>query len=114
MGALTKKQLELLGYIKAAQDREGVTPSFDEMREALALRSKSGVHRLIAALEERGYIRRLPYRARCIEVLPEPHLPESLPAFPTALLAKEANRRGLVLGRIYRDVTGTRRFEAVT
>lgn len=59
-------------------------------------------------------IRRLPYRARCIEVLPEPHLPESLPAFPTALLAKEANRRGLVLGRIYRDVTGTRRFEAVT
>lgn len=71
---LTRKQYELLQYINTYQVRQGYSPSYDEMREALALRSKSGVHRLIRALEERGAIRRRPHRARSIEVLlpPEP------------------------------------------
>ncbi len=71
---LTKKQLELLDFINRRMKRDGVPPSFDEMKEALALRSKSGIHRLITALEERGFIRRLAHRARAIEIakLPEP------------------------------------------
>ena len=70
---LTRKQLELLDFIKTRMDRDGVPPSFDEMKDALDLRSKSGIHRLITALEERGFIRRLAHRARALEVtkLPE-------------------------------------------
>ncbi len=73
---LTRKQYELLVYIKKHLDSHGVSPSFDEMKEALALRSKSGIHRLITGLEERGFIRRLAHRARALEVvkLPENHL----------------------------------------
>src|SRR5579871_867539 len=71
---LTKKQSELLRFIHERLQDAGVPPSFDEMKEALELRSKSGIHRLIMALEERGFIRRLPNRARAIEVL---RLPES-------------------------------------
>lgn len=113
MSALTKKQRELLDYIRLFQGELGESPSFDEMRTALDLRSKSGVHRLVTALEERGYIRRIPNRARCLEVVPDPHLPETLPLFPTPILAREAKRRGLVLGRIFRDAEGARRFEAI-
>ncbi len=69
---LTRKQLDLLHFIDARQNRDGVPPSFDEMKEALNLRSKSGIHRLITALEERGFIRRLPHRARAIEILKRP------------------------------------------
>ena len=72
---LTRKQLDLLGLINARLQRDGVPPSFDEMKEALDLRSKSGIHRLITALEERGFIRRLPHRARAIEIV---KLPESM------------------------------------
>ena len=61
---LTRKQLDLLDFINKRLQRDGVPPSFDEMKEALDLRSKSGIHRLITALEERGFIRRLPHRAR--------------------------------------------------
>jgi repressor LexA len=70
---LTAKQRELLLFIDARLKDDGISPSFDEMREALELKSKSGVHRLISALEERGFIRRLPNRARALEVtkLPE-------------------------------------------
>src|SRR5476649_408473 len=71
---LTKKQSELLRFIHERLQDSGVPPSFDEMKEALDLRSKSGIHRLILALEERSFIRRLPNRARAIEVL---RLPES-------------------------------------
>lgn len=71
---LTKKQSELLRYIHERLKETGVPPSFDEMKDALDLRSKSGIHRLIMALEERGFIRRLPNRARALEVL---RLPES-------------------------------------
>lgn len=72
---LTKKQLDLLEFIHKRIQRDGVPPSFDEMKEALQLRSKSGIHRLITALEERGYIRRLAHRARAIEVT---RLPDAL------------------------------------
>jgi repressor LexA len=74
-GMLTRKQLELLDFIQKRMDRDGVSPSFDEMKEALDLRSKSGIHRLITALEERGFIRRLAHRARAIEIL---RLPEAM------------------------------------
>ncbi|MBV8850181.1 MAG: transcriptional repressor LexA [Methylobacteriaceae bacterium] len=77
---LTKKQSELLRFIHERLKETGVPPSFDEMKDALDLRSKSGIHRLVMALEERGFIRRLPNRARALEVL---KLPEaSTPASP--------------------------------
>ncbi len=69
---LTRKQLELLMFIHERLKESGVPPSFDEMKDALDLRSKSGIHRLITALEERGFIRRLPNRARALEVIKLP------------------------------------------
>lgn len=72
---LTRKQHDLLHFIHQRLQRDGVPPSFDEMKDALGLRSKSGIHRLILALEERGFIRRLAHRARAIEIL---RLPESI------------------------------------
>lgn len=72
---LTRKQLELLDFIRKRMASDGVPPSFDEMKDALDLRSKSGIHRLITALEERGFIRRLAHRARAIEVV---KLPEAM------------------------------------
>ena len=81
---LTAKQRELLLFINERLGESGVSPSFDEMREALDLKSKSGVHRLISALEERGFIRRLPNRARALEVikLPESSAPAALTTRP--------------------------------
>ena len=76
---LTKKQLDLLEFIQKRVQRDGVPPSFDEMKEALDLRSKSGIHRLITALEERGFIRRLAHRARALEII----------KLPEAMLAKK-------------------------
>ncbi|MFK7868299.1 MAG: transcriptional repressor LexA [Roseobacter sp.] len=78
---LTKKQLDLLEFIHKRVQRDGVPPSFDEMKEALDLRSKSGIHRLITALEERGFIRRLAHRARAIEIV---KLPQNLGGAATA------------------------------
>ena len=74
---LTRKQLELLLFINERLKEEGVPPSFEEMKMALDLQSKSGVHRLIVALEERGFLKRMPNRARALEVikLPESHSP---------------------------------------
>ncbi len=72
---LTRKQYDLLHFIHSRLQKDGIPPSFDEMKEALDLRSKSGIHRLITALEERGFIRRLAHRARAIEIL---KLPETL------------------------------------
>ncbi|WP_299617133.1 transcriptional repressor LexA [Pelagibius sp.] len=72
---LTKKQHELLLFIHGHLQRHGVSPSFDEMKDALALKSKSGIHRLITGLEERGFIKRLPHRARAVEVM---RLPDDL------------------------------------
>jgi repressor LexA len=69
---LTAKQHELLHFIQQKLDSSGISPSFEEMKEALGLKSKSGIHRLISALEERGFLRRLPNRARALEVLKLP------------------------------------------
>lgn len=69
---LTAKQHELLHFIQQRLDASGISPSFEEMKEALGLKSKSGIHRLISALEERGFLRRLPNRARALEVLKIP------------------------------------------
>jgi len=74
---LTRKQYELLQYIEGHVKKRGVSPSFDEMKDALGLKSKSGIHRLITGLEERGFIRRLPHRARALEIL---RLPENMTA----------------------------------
>jgi len=85
---LTAKQQELLIFIHNRLEEGGVSPSFDEMKDALSLKSKSGIHRLISALEERGFIRRLPNRARALEVL---KLPDGLPrALPSATQAATA------------------------
>ena len=83
---LTRKQHELICFISDRLEETGVSPSFEEMKEALDLKSKSGVHRLISALEERGFIRRLPNRARALEILKMPErgevvkLPKKAPA----------------------------------
>ncbi|MGB3472000.1 MAG: transcriptional repressor LexA [Erythrobacter sp.] len=69
---LTAKQHELIRFIQQRLEETGISPSFEEMKEALDLKSKSGVHRLISALEERGFIRRLPNRARALEVIRQP------------------------------------------
>jgi len=72
---LTKKQRDLLLFIHGRLQKEAIPPSYDEMKDALGLHSKSGIHRLVNALEERGFLKRLPYRARAIEIL---RLPEAL------------------------------------
>ena len=84
---LTAKQHELLNFIHERLSKTGVSPSFDEMREALDLKSKSGVHRLISALEERQFIRRLPNRARALEVLKVPEI--AAPAIAAAAIASK-------------------------
>ena len=97
MTVLTRKQNELLMFINKRLNDDGVSPSFDEMKEALRLKSKSGIHRLITGLEERGFLRRLPHRARALQVL---KLPETaaLPApNVTPLLADP--RRGFAESR---------------
>lgn len=83
---LTRKQHELLSYIASHVSETGTSPSFEEMKEALSLRSKSGIHRLVTALEERGFIRRHPHRARAVEVV---RLPEYLAPF-----GRKGPRRG--------------------
>ena len=80
---LTKKQYELLLFINERLKETGVSPSFDEMKEALNLRSKSGIHRLITALEERGFIKRLAHRARALEVVKLPDTMSSSLAAPS-------------------------------
>ncbi len=81
---LTAKQHELIRFIQHRLEETGISPSFEEMKEALDLKSKSGVHRLISALEERGFIRRLPNRARALEVI---KMPEDATPTPRATLA---------------------------
>lgn len=88
---LTAKQQQLLSYIKQHLDQGGVSPSFEEMKEALDLKSKSGIHRLISALEERGFIRRLPNRARALEIL---KLPDGMPV--SALASDSATETNVV------------------
>jgi repressor LexA len=93
---LTRKQRDLLEFIHRRVQRDGVPPSFDEMKEALDLRSKSGIHRLITALEERGFIRRLAHRARAIEIVKMPEAMEK-PGFSPRVIEGDrppANPKG--------------------
>jgi repressor LexA len=93
---LTRKQLELLLFINERLKESGIPPSFDEMKDALDLRSKSGIHRLITALEERGFIRRLPNRARALEVI---RLPDAVnPSF--AQMRQRGFRPNVIEGRL--------------
>lgn len=85
---LTRKQHELLRFIQIRLEETGISPSFEEMKDALDLKSKSGVHRLISALEERGFIRRLPNRARALEVI---KLPEDVSNKPSPRAAANSN-----------------------
>ena len=89
---LTRKQHELLMFIHERMKEAGIPPSFDEMKDALDLRSKSGIHRLITALEERGFIRRLPNRARALEVIRLPELDEPLARRPQGALRAQRHR----------------------
>jgi repressor LexA len=96
---LTRKQYDLLHFIHRRLQRDGVPPSFDEMKEALDLRSKSGIHRLITALEERGFIRRLPHRARAIEIVRLPETLDGSSGFqPELVSGGAADRRRSALG----------------
>src|SRR5947199_7651512 len=95
---LTRKQRELLLFINQRLTATGVSPSFDEMKDALSLKSKSGIHRLVGGLEERGFIRRLPHRARALEVV---KLPEE------RALAARAERARFSPWGIRGDVTGS-------
>jgi repressor LexA len=88
---LTRKQHELLLYIDARLAETGISPSFEEMKDALDLKSKSGVHRLISALVERGFIRRLPNRARALEVLKMPDAKKAVAAGTAAAAPRAAN-----------------------
>jgi repressor LexA len=99
---LTAKQRELLFFIDSRLKESGISPSFDEMREALDLKSKSGVHRLISALEERGFIRRLPTRARALEVVkvPETKSATVVPMRPAAPAAANDTLEIPLHGRI--------------
>jgi repressor LexA len=90
---LTRKQHELLTFINQRLKATGVAPSFDEMKDALDLRSKSGIHRLISGLEERGFIRRLPHRARALEVIKLPEESAAEPAL-TAVAGTAGSERG--------------------
>ena len=92
---LTRKQHELICFIADRLNETGVSPSFEEMKDALDLKSKSGVHRLISALEERGFLRRLPNRARALEVVKMPERGEAkkaAPASAVSLVAPKAPR----------------------
>ncbi len=86
---LTKKQKELLNYIQKFQKQNGVTPSYEEMKSALCLKSKSGIHRLIIALEERGFVKRLAHKARALEIIKD-----SI----SSINVSEKNKKNLIIG----------------
>ena len=101
---LTRKQYELLMFIDRHLRTQGVSPSFDEMKDALDLKSKSGIHRLITGLEERGFIRRLPHRARALEIL---RMPENANADPSRPPAQEGGFSPHVIDGGFKDqITG--------
>jgi repressor LexA len=119
---LTRKQHELLSYIDQHLKETGVSPSFEEMKEALQLRSKSGIHRLISALEERGFLRRHHHRARALEVtrLPE-NFAQTLPVTAAATAAKTAAAKpdanftpNVIRGDFTRNMPGVRAAHEAT
>lgn len=97
---MTKRQLELLRFLRLYIMAKGYSPSFDEMREALGFTSKAPVHGLILQLERQGKIRRLSRRARAIEVVEDGAIPTQLSMFSVDDLAHEAKRRNLMLGHV--------------
>ena len=103
---LTKKQHELLSFISRHLGQHGVSPSFDEMKEALGLKSKSGIHRLITGLEERGFIRRLPHRARALEVVREPEGGLGRPTGAPQPAAKPAFTPNVIEGKFKPGLAG--------
>src|SRR5215217_2780687 len=106
---LTRKQFELLRFIHDRLKECGVPPSFDEMKDALDLRSKSGIHRLITSLEERGFIRRLPNRARALEVI---RLPDAVnPSF--AGMRARGFRPNVIEGRLGKAPEPSVRYDEV-
>ena len=111
---LTRKQHELLMYINQRLKADGVSPSFDEMKDALGLRSKSGIHRLITALEERGFIRRLPHRARALEVVKLPAATAARGGFEPSVIRGpfRSQRIGGDLGEKRREAPGEAPGEA--
>ena len=113
---LTRKQHELLMFIHERIKETGVSPSFDEMKEALDLASKSGIHRLITALEERGFLRRLPHRARALEVvrLPEEATPGSRNRAPFKPQVVENNRSAATAANDIRELPVLGRIAAGT
>ena len=100
MSALTPKQAELLAFIKEYQAVRGCSPSFEEMKDVLDLKSKSGIHRLVNGLVERGYLRKAPNLKRALEVVPDPslltsyHEPPPLRTVSSVALLAELRRRG--------------------
>src|SRR5262249_16892899 len=105
---LTRKQRELLQFIQERLADSGVSPSFDEMKEALGMKSKSGLHRLITGLEERGFIRRLPHRARALEIMrlaEDQRKPVAVPAKPAKEERPKDDRRGFAPNVIHGDFT---------
>jgi len=128
---LTQKQLELLTFLKNHLKKNDVPPSFDEMKDALALKSKSGIHRLVSALEERGFIRRLPNRARAIEIIKtttvEPSIKsiaETLPQrqfspnvipgnFPRAIRSEDSEDHHIIALPLYGKIAAGNPIEAI-
>ncbi len=102
---LTKKQHQLLLFIHDHLQKNGVSPSFDEMKDALQLKSKSGIHRLITGLEERGFIKRLAHRARAIEVV---RLPEDVPQAATPVPAPTSFAPNVIMGNFGSNLTGAK------
>jgi len=99
---LTKKQHKLLMYIAEEQSKKGVSPSFDEMRDAMGLKSKSGIFRLLRALEERGFVHQLPFRARALEILKvPPEMPDNFSKNKVLSLPTDAEKQTIpLLGKI--------------
>jgi repressor LexA len=102
---LTRKQRELLQFIQERLTETGISPSFDEMKEALGLKSKSGVHRLITGLEERGFIRRLPHRARALDIMRLADDQRKPAAAAAPVKAVKEDRRGFSPNVIHGDFT---------
>ncbi|MGY6551937.1 MAG: transcriptional repressor LexA [Erythrobacter sp.] len=107
---LTAKQHELIRFIQQRLEETGVSPSFEEMKEALDLKSKSGVHRLISALEERGFIRRLPNRARALEVIRQPEDATPAPRAGLRLAADNDAAVAAIVANAQRDVRDAGNF----
>jgi repressor LexA len=105
---LTRKQHELLTYIERHLKETGFSPSFEEMKEALQLKSKSGIHRLISALEERGFLRRHHHRARALEVLRVPNDGGMIAAAPLAEFAPANFSPNVIRGDFSRSLPGVR------